>query len=202
MKTYPMVAIAALGVWMAGSAGVQAESLIELTAPPAIQDVALTGPGVDRHPPLATQYAELTRYGVDRHPPLATQYAERRRSPAGRHPTLATRYAELTGQEPIQVVLQFGTETKNFAMTPKALRLEKGKLYRLVIVNPSKTAHFVLAPEFGAAIDSISLTQGVALRQGDQQVWYFAADQAGTYDIRCGHEAHAKAGMVGKIIVG
>ena len=111
MKTYPMVAIAILGVWMAGSASVQAETLIELTAPGAVQDVALVGSAVDRHPPLATQYAELTRYGVDRHPPLATQYAEP------------------TGQEPIQVVLQFGTETKNFAMTPKALRLEKGKLY-------------------------------------------------------------------------
>ncbi len=238
MKTYPMVAIAILGVWIAGSASVQAESLIELTAPGAVQDVALVGSavdrhpplatqyaeltryGVDRHPPLATQYAELTRYGVDRHPPLATQYAERRRSPAGRHPPLATRYAGLTrygverwtplttqyaeptGQEPIQVVLQFGTETKNFAMTPKVLRLEKGKLYGLVIVNPSKTAHFVLAPEFGAAIDSISLTQGVALKQGEQQVWYFVADQAGIYDIMCGHKAHADAGMMGKVIVG
>ncbi len=113
----------------------------------------------------------------------------------------AIQYAELTGQDPIRVVLQFGTETKNFAMTPKALRLEKGKLYKLVIVNPSKTAHFILAPEFGAAIDSISLTQGVALKQGDQQVWYFAADQAGTYGIMCGYNAHAKAGMVGKINV-
>ena len=202
MKTYPMVAIATLGVWMAGSASVQAESLIELTALAAIQDVALVGSAVDRHPPVATQYAGLTRDGVDRHPPVVTQYAGLTRYGVDRHPPVATQYAALTGQEPIRVVLQFGTETKNFAMTPKALRLEKGKLYKLVIVNPSNTAHFVLAPEFGAAIDSISLTQGVALRQGDQQVWYFAADQAGTYDIMCGHEAHAKAGMVGKIIVG
>jgi len=186
MKTYPLVAIATLGVWMAGFASVQAgtsQDIVDLTAPTAIRDVALAGPGADRHDPLARRYVELTRYGADRHPPLATQYAE------------------LTGQDPIQVVLQFGTETKNFAMTPKALRLEKGKLYRLVIVNPSKTAHFVLAPEFGAAIDSIHLTQGVALRQGDQQVWYFAADQAGTYGIMCGYNAHAKAGMVGKINV-
>ena len=219
MKTYPMVAIATLGVWMAGFASVQAESLIELTAPTAIQDVTLAGPGVDRHPPLATQYAErrrspagrhpplatqyaeLTRHGVDRHPPLTTQYAERPRYNVERWTPLTTQYAEPTGQEPIQVVLQFGTETKNFALTPETLRFEKGKLYKLVIVNPSKTAHFVLAPEFGAAIDSISLTQGVALKQGEQQLWYFVADQAGTYDIMCGHKAHADAGMMGKIIV-
>jgi uncharacterized cupredoxin-like copper-binding protein len=226
---------------MAGFAGVQAQTsqdLIELTAPTAIQDIALAGPGVDRHPPLATQYAGLTRYGVDRHPqlatqyadlerygvdrhpplatqyagltrygvdrhpPLATQYAGLTRYGVDRHPPLATQYAELTGPEPIQVVLQFGTETRNFALTPETLRFEKGKLYKLVIVNPSKTAHFVSAPEFGATIDSISLTQGVALRQGDQQVWYFVADQAGTYDIMCGHKAHADAGMTGKIIVG
>jgi uncharacterized cupredoxin-like copper-binding protein len=205
MKTYPMVAIATLGVWMAGFAGVQAgtsQNIIELTAPTAMQDVALAGPGVDRHPPLATQYAGLARYGVDRHPPLATQYAGLTRYGVDRHPPLVMQYAELTGPEPIQVVLQFGTETRNFALTPETLRFEKGKLYKLVIVNPSKTAHFVSAPEFGAAIDSISLTQGVALRQGDQQVWYFVADQAGTYDIMCGHKAHADAGMMGKIIVG
>jgi uncharacterized cupredoxin-like copper-binding protein len=205
MKTYPMVAIATLGVWMAGFAGVQAgtsQNIIELTAPTAMQDVALARYGVDRHPPLATQYAGLARYGVDRHPPLATQYAGLARYGVDRHPPLVMQYAELTGPEPIQVVLQFGTETRNLALTPETLRFEKGKLYKLVIVNPSKTAHFVSAPEFGAAIDSISLTQGVALRQGDQQVWYFVADQAGTYDIMCGHKAHADAGMVGKIIVG
>ncbi len=168
MKTYSIVAIAALGVWLAGFAGVQAgtsQIIIELNAPTAFQYAALTGPGADRHPPLTTQYAELT------------------------------------GQEPIRVVLQFGTETKNFALIPKTLRLEKGKLYRLVIVTPSKTAHVVSAHEFGAAIDSISLMHGVALKQGDRQGWYFVADHAGTYDIRCGIGAHAEAGMVGKIIV-
>ena len=97
--------------------------------------------------------------------------------------------------------MQFGTETKNFALIPKTLRFEKGKLYKLVIVNPSKTAHFVSAPEFGVAIDSISLMHGVALKQGDRQGWYFVADHAGTYDIRCGIGAHAEAGMVGKINV-
>jgi uncharacterized cupredoxin-like copper-binding protein len=120
---------------------------------------------------------------------------------ANRHPPAEAQFAALPGQVPIQVVLQFGTETKNFALIPKTLRFEKGKLYRLVIVNPSKTAHVVSAPEFGVAVDSISLMHGVALKQGDRQAWYFVADQAGTYDIMCAHKAHAEAGMVGKIIV-
>ncbi len=204
MKTYPMVATATLGVWLAGFAGVQAgasQNIIEFTAPTAIQYAALTGPGVDRHSPLATQYAALTGPGVDRHPPLATQYAGLTRYGVDRHPPAEAQFAALPGQVPIQVVLQFGTETKNFALIPKTLRFEKGKLYRLVIVNPSKTAHFVSAPEFGVAVDLISLMHGVALKQGDRQAWYFVADQEGTYDIRCGIEAHAEAGMVGKIIV-
>ena len=186
MKPYPVVAIAALGVWMAGFASVQAETsqnLIELTAPTAIEDVALAGLGVDRHPPLATQYAELTRYGVDRHPPLATQYAE------------------LTGQEPIQMVLLVGTVNDDFALTPKTLRFEKGKQYRLLIKNPSRVTHYISAPKFGAAIGSRSLMQSVALNQNDQHLWNFVADQEGAYDIRCGIETHAEAGMVGKIIV-
>jgi uncharacterized cupredoxin-like copper-binding protein len=150
MKTYQMVAVATLGVWLTGFAGVQAgtsQNIIESTAP------------------------------------------------------TATQYAALTGQEPIRVVLQFGTETKNFVLIPKTLRFEKGKLYNLVILNRSKTAHFVSAHEFGVAIDSISLMHGVALKQDDRQGWYFVADQTGTYDIMCGHKAHAEAGMVGKIIV-
>jgi hypothetical protein len=115
--------------------------------------------------PTATQYVKLTGPSADRRAPLATQYAE------------------LTGQEPFQMVLQIGTGTENFVLIPKTLRFENGKLYKFMIVNLSKIAHFVFAPEFGAAIDSISLTQGVALKPGDQQVWYFVLDQAGTYGI-------------------
>ena len=168
MKPYPVVAIAALGVWMAGFASVQAETsqnLIELTAPTAIEDVALAGLGVDRHPPLATQYAELT------------------------------------GQEPIQIVLLVGTVNDDFALTPKTLRFEKGKQYRLLIKNPSRVTHYISAPKFGAAIGSRSLMQSVALNPNDQHLWNFVADQEGAYDIRCGIETHAEAGMVGKIIV-
>jgi plastocyanin len=205
MKICAMVAIATLGVWLASSASIQADvskNLSEFASRTSTQHAELSGPGLDRHPRLAPQYADLMRYGLDRHPPLAPQYADLMRYGLDRHPPLAPQYAELSGQEPIQMVLQFGTETKNFVLTPKTLRFEKGKLYKLVIVNPSKTAHFVYAPEFGAAIDSISLTQRVALNQGDHQVWYFVTDQAGTYDIRCGIVGHAEAGMVGKIIVG
>ncbi len=201
MKTYPMVAIATLGVWMAGSASVQAESLIELTAPAAIQDVALVGSAVDRHPPVATQYAGLTRDGVDRHPPVATQYAGLTRYGVDRHPPLATQYAELTGQEPIQMVLRLGKGNDEFALTPKTLTFEKGKHYRLLIVNPSRVIHYISAPKFGAAIGSENLTRGVVLRPSDEHLWNFVADKEGTYDIRCLQAGHAKNGMVGKIIV-
>jgi uncharacterized cupredoxin-like copper-binding protein len=151
--------------------------------------------------PPATQATTVTPKGINRFLLPATQIATLS-GPADRHPPAAAIFAGLDKQEPIQVVLQFGTETKNFALTPKTLRLEKGKLYKLVIVNPSKTAHVVSAHEFGAAIDSISLMHGVPLKQGEKQAWYFVADQAGTYDIMCAHKAHADAGMMGKIIVG
>ncbi len=150
---------------------------------------------------FAGAQARISQDFVDRTSPTAIQGVALSGPDADRHPPLATQYAALTGQEPIQVVLQFGTETKNFALTPKTLRFEKGKLYNLVIVNPSKTAHFVSAHEFGVAIDSISLMHGVALKQDDRQGWYFVADQTGVYDIKCGHRAHAEAGMVGKINV-
>ena len=131
----------------------------------------------------ATALAELTGPGLDRHPPVAPQYAE------------------LDRGEPIQMVLRLGTENDDFALTPKTLRFEKGKHYRLLIVNPSRVIHYISAQTFGAAIGSKNLTRGVALEPSDQHLWNFVADQEGTYDIRCDIETHAEAGMVGKIIV-
>ena len=116
-------------------------------------------------------------------------------------PPLAMQYAELDRREPIQVVLQFGTENDDFALTPKTLRFEKGKRYTLLIVNPSRVTHYISAPKFGASIGSRSLTQGVALKPSDQHLWYFVADQEGTYGIVCGRIGHAKSGMAGQIIV-
>ena len=254
MKTYTMVAVSTLGVWLAGLAGVQAETsqnLIELTTPTATQYAERTREGpIDRatvldlrqlaiesgkassstskkpEPSAAdlkaerdaierhriaffgraygekpTAFAELTGPGFDRHPPVAAQYAELSRYGADRHPPLATQFAGLDRQEPIQMVLRLGTENDDFALTPKTLRFEKGKHYRFLIVNPSRVIHYISAPEFGAAIGSRSLTQGVTLKPSDQHLWNFAADQEGTYGIVCGLTDHAKNGMVGKIIV-
>lgn len=61
MKTYPMVAIAVLGIWIASSAGGESETEGRFTAPAPIQDGTLVRIGVDRHPLLATQYPGLTR---------------------------------------------------------------------------------------------------------------------------------------------
>ncbi len=161
----------------------------------------LTGPGADRHPPTVTRFADLTRPGADRHPLAATRFAELTQPGLDRHPPIATRFARLAPQEPIEVVLQVGTAADHFAMAPKTLKLKKGELYKLVIVNRSRVTHQVSAPEFGAAIDSASLTGGIELKPGDRAVWYFTADQEGTYGIACSQMEHAKAGMVGKIIV-
>ena len=143
----------------------------------------------DRHPSIAQQ--RPTRFAglaADRHPPIAQQRP--------------TRFAgRAAGPEPIETVLQIGTEENDLALAPRMLRFEKGKLYKLVMVNSGKITHHISAPEFGAAIDSTRLLRSVELKPGDSQVWYFAADREGVYRIGCGLKAHAKAGMVGKIIV-
>ena len=175
MKKQALAAAAALAVWLAGSADVQGAA--------AEKFAAVTGPGADRHPPLVIRFAEATGPAIDRHPPLVT------------------RIAGLAMQEPIEMVLQVGTEQDDFALAPGILRFEKGKLYKLVMTSPSRITHYVSAPEFGEAIDSMRLTQGLELKPGERQVWYFAAEEAGTYRVACRLMAHAKAGMVGKFIV-
>ena len=129
-------------------------------------------------------------------------------------------------QEPIEVVLRFGSATDGFELSPNMLQLETGKPYKLVITNPSSTTHYVTAPEFAAAVSTrkVEITGGnverkrflrtklgiarrlpvigeIELRAGGKAEWYFTGNDAGRFPIECGIPAHAQAGMVGEIIV-
>ncbi len=129
-------------------------------------------------------------------------------------------------QEPMEVVLRFGSATDGFELSPNTLQLETGKPYKLVITNPSSTTHYVTAPEFAAAVSTrkVEITGGnverkrflrtklgiarrlpvigeIELTAGGKAEWYFTGNDAGRFPIECGIPAHAQAGMVGMIVV-
>ena len=107
------------------------------------------------------------------------------------------------------VFIQFGEYQNDLMVYPGKLTLQKGELYRFVIVNPSNMTHVVAAPELShkaltsalmktppsADLTTASLAQGVVVRPGEMMEWYFMPVKEGTYKFGCAQSAHAKAGM-------
>jgi uncharacterized cupredoxin-like copper-binding protein len=49
---------------------------------------------------------------------------------------------DLTQQEPVEIRVALGNEKDALRFFPEALSLEAGKLYRLILVNPSPQKHY------------------------------------------------------------
>jgi uncharacterized cupredoxin-like copper-binding protein len=105
--------------------------------------------------------------------------------------------------------IQFGEYQNDLMVYPGKLTLQKGQLYRFVVVNPSDMTHVVAAPEFSdkaltsalmktppsTDLATASLAEGVAVRPGEMMEWYLMPIKEGTYKFGCAQSAHAKAGM-------
>ena len=105
--------------------------------------------------------------------------------------------------------IQFGEYQNDLMVYPGKITLQKGNLYRFVVINPSYTTHIVAAPEFSdqaltsalmkvpasADLTKTSLAEGIAVRPGEMMEWYFMPVKEGTYKMGCAQDAHAKAGM-------
>jgi len=76
--------------------------------------------------------------------------------------------AESVKQEPIEVIVQLGTKSGELAITPSELKLQAGKLYRLVLNNPSNITHYLSVPQFGVAVQTakIEVQGGEVYRMG------------------------------------
>jgi len=133
-------------------------------------------------------------------------------------------------QMPIEMVLELGTKSGEPVITPSELKLQTGKLYKLIVNNPSDATHYLSVPEFGTAVRTSKIdaqggavkrtgfqnpratlarfatntshkVQEIEVRPGAAAVWYFTPVRTGSYRFGCGIPAHAEAGMVGKILV-
>ncbi|HEY4774708.1 MAG TPA: hypothetical protein VIH40_07795 [Xanthobacteraceae bacterium] len=131
----------------------------------------------------------------------------------------------LAGQQPIEVVVELGRPGQH-AFVPSKLRFETGKLYKLVLRNPSSEAHYftshgfsqliytrkvqvvqtregkpVTLAEFKGAIREIEVYPGHAAE------WWFVPVATGRVsDLRCGildkdGRTHADHGMTGEIVI-
>lgn len=118
---------------------------------------------------------------------------------------------DLSRQEPIQLALQHGDQHDNHIFEPSTFDLETGRLYKLVLSNPSPSKHYFSSPGFAAAIwtRKVQTDQGeikgsvreIQLNPGGKVEWWFVPVQAGTFELICTVDGHAEAGMVGLITV-
>lgn len=132
---------------------------------------------------------------------------------------------DLSKQNPIEVTVDLGQPGQH-VFVPNRLRFETGKLYKLVLRNPSRDPHYftshafsqmiftrkvqvvqtrdgkpVTLAEFKGAIREIEVYPGHAAE------WWFVPVAAGrATDLRCGivgqdGKTHAEHGMTGEIVI-
>ena len=119
--------------------------------------------------------------------------------------------ADLSKQTPIEVRVALGSAAGALEFSPKDLEFETGKLYKLVLVNPSKVKHYFSALRFAAAVWSRKVEtedaeikgaiREIEVLPGGEAEWFFVPVQAGSFDLECTIEGHAEAGMKGAITV-
>lgn len=134
-------------------------------------------------------------------------------------------------QKPIVIVVELGTKSGDFVITPSELKFQRGKLYKLIVRNPSPFTHYFSAPRFDTAVWTAKVNvrggevnptesqnpeqarldrladaflyeiQQIEVRPGGTAVWTFMPVLTGSYPFGCTIPAHNKAGMVGNILI-
>ncbi len=119
--------------------------------------------------------------------------------------------ADMSKQPPIEVRVTLGSKGGDLVFSPKSFNFRTGKLYKLVLENPSPEKHYFSALRFAAAVwtrkveTATSEIKGaireIELKPGGRAEWFFVPVQAGTFNLRCTIKGHTEAGMVGRITV-
>jgi uncharacterized cupredoxin-like copper-binding protein len=139
--------------------------------------------------------------------------------------TVARAAGDLSRQTPVEVVVELG-KPGHHTFTPNKLRFETGKLYKLVLRNPSADPHYFTSDAFHPLIYTrkvqvvqerdgkvVTLAEfkgairEIEVYPGQTAEWWFVPVAAGrATDLRCGIVAadgrtHADHGMVGEIVI-
>ena len=132
---------------------------------------------------------------------------------------------DLAKQTPIEVTVDLG-KPGHHAFVPNQLKFETGKLYKLILRNPSDDPHYFTSDAFTQMIFTrkVQVTQTrdgktvtlaefkgaireIEVYPGHAAEWWFVPVAAGRVtDLRCGivgkdGKSHAAHGMVGEIII-
>jgi uncharacterized cupredoxin-like copper-binding protein len=136
----------------------------------------------------------------------------------GLYPLPVMAEGDLTKQQPIEVKVQLGDEKNALVFSPKLIELTTGKLYRLILVNPSPEAHYFSSEGLAGAVFTrkaqvngkdgkpIAEVKGqvreIEVYPGGTAEWWFVPVKAVEIsDLKCTIAGHAEKGMIGKIVI-
>jgi len=131
---------------------------------------------------------------------------------------VVTAAGDMTAKTPIEINVQLGDSDNTLRFFPSHLEFETGKLYKLVLSNPSEMSHYFSSEGLARSVftrkvqvlssqgKKISEIKGV-IREleiypgGTAEWWFVPVKTARLDDLKCIIKDHAKAGMVGTIVI-
>ena len=125
---------------------------------------------------------------------------------------------DLTSQQPVTKTITLGNSNNKLRFYPDTLSFETGKLYKLIIKNPSPQKHFFTNVGFSDAVftrkvqiktnDNISVAEvkGVVNEievypGGIAEWWFVPVKTLNASRLHCSIKGHSEAGMNGTISI-
>jgi uncharacterized cupredoxin-like copper-binding protein len=125
---------------------------------------------------------------------------------------------DLTRQEPVEIKVALGNEKDALRFFPEKIEMETGKLYRLLLTNPSPQKHYFYSAGMADAVFTrkvqINGVDGKAIAEVKGQIrkievypggtaeWWFVPVKTGSFnDLLCTIPGHGESGMVGSITI-
>ena len=125
---------------------------------------------------------------------------------------------DLTAQEAVEIKVQLGNGKDALRFFPETINLETGKLYRLILSNPSPQKHYFSSEAMAQAVFTrkvqVNGADGKPIAEVKGQIrevevhpkgiteWWFVPIKTGNFgDLKCTIPGHSQAGMVGNISI-
>jgi len=133
-------------------------------------------------------------------------------------PSFLLANGDLTAQHAIIKNISLGNDKNNLQFYPDSLTFETGKLYKLIIKNPSPQKHYFSAEALSRSVFTrkvqvmssrnkvIAEVKGVITEievypGGTTEWWFVAIKTLDTSRLHCAIKGHSEAGMVGSITI-
>ena len=133
-------------------------------------------------------------------------------------PIVAFAKGDMTAQDPIEVTINLGNENNELRFFPSTLEFETGKLYKLVIKNPSKQKHYFSSEGLSRSVytrkvqivnasnDTLVEVKGMineieVYPGGIAEWWFVPVKHLKGSPLHCSIKGHTEAGMTGTITI-